>query len=251
MVAIFTAAAYLSSGLAGLDFTLGGLSAEEVVSRMLDGNQSRAAALRQYTSERRYVAENRHFSKRAEVAVQELYVNPGRKELRVVSVSGSPFIQHKVIEQLIEAEIDAARDENRDQTQITPQNYEFRLNGMEETGGRLCYVLDVTPRFRKKYLMRGQIWVDASEFATVRMEGSPAKNPSVWTRKVHFVRRYEKHGSFWLPASLESESEIWIAGTSTLKIEYFDYQIGALSMPPANERAATPGQESIDGRPRP
>jgi len=251
MAAIFTAAAYLSSGLAGRDFTLGGLSAEEVVSRMLDMNQSRAAALRQYTSERRYVAENRHFSKRAEVAVQELYVNPGRKELNIVSVSGSPFIQHKVIDQLIEAEIEAARDENRDQTLVTPQNYKFRLIGTEYINDHSCYVLEVTPRVPKKYLMRGRIWVDDVDFAIVRMEGSPAKNPSFWTRGVHFVRRYDKQGPFWLPSSLESESDILIAGTSTLKIEYFEYQIGAAPILPANERAASPGQESVDGRPQP
>ena len=43
--------------------------------------------------------------------------------------------------------------------------------------------------------------------------------------KVRFVRRYEKHGSFWFPASVESESEIVIAGKSRLKIEYSDYQV--------------------------
>ena len=250
MAAIFTAAANLSSGLAG-DLTLGRLSAEEVVSRMLEMNQSRAAALRQYTSERRYVAENRHFSKRAEVAVQELYLNPGRKELNVVSVRGSPFIQHKVIDQLLKAEIEAARDENRDQTLVTPQSYKFRLIGTEFINDHSCYVLEVTPRIPKKFLMRGRIWVDDVDFAIVRMEGSPAKNPSFWTRRVHFVRSYEKHGPFWLPSSLESKCDILIAGTSTLKIEYFEYQIGAAPILPANERVASPEQESVDGRPQP
>lgn len=226
-------------------------SAEEVVSRMLEMNQSRAATLQQYTSQRRYVVDNQHFSKRAEVAVQESYLNPGRKELRIVSASGSPFIQHKVIDQLIEAEIEAARDEDRDQTLVTPQNYKFRLIGTEDINDHSCYVLEVTPRVPKKYLMRGRIWVDDVEFAIVRMEGSPAKNPSLWTRKVHFVRRYEKHGPFWLPSSLESESEVLIAGTSTLKIEYFEYQILAAPMSTANERASSPGQESTDGRPQP
>ena len=59
----------------------------------------------------------------------------------------------------------------------------------------------------------------------MRMEGSPAKNPSFWTRKVEFTRRYQKHGPFWLAASIESESELLIAGKSSLKIEYSDYVI--------------------------
>jgi len=59
----------------------------------------------------------------------------------------------------------------------------------------------------------------------VRMEGSPAKNPSFWTRKVEFTRRYRKHGPFWLAASIESESEVLIAGKSSLRIDYLDYLI--------------------------
>jgi len=229
------------------DFTAAGLNADEVVGRMIEMNQARAAALQQYTSERYYVADNPHYSKRAEVAVQESYVPPGRKDLKIISASGSAFIQHKVIDKLIEAEIEAARQENRDQTYVAPQNYEFRLIGIEEMDDRSCYVLEVTPRVPKKYLMQGQIWVDASEFAIVRMEGSPAKNPSFWTKKVHFVRRYGKHGQFWLPASLESESELWIAGKSTLKIEYSEYRIGAAAEALIDESASSSPKELLDG----
>jgi hypothetical protein len=57
------------------------------------------------------------------------------------------------------------------------------------------------------------------------MEGSPAKTPSFWTKSVRFTRCYQKHGPFWLAASIESESEIIIAGKSSLKIEYSDYVI--------------------------
>ena len=63
------------------------------------------------------------------------------------------------------------------------------------------------------------------DFAVVRMEGSPAKNPSFWTKSVQFTRCYKKHGPFWLAASIESESEVLIAGKSSLRIEYSDYVI--------------------------
>jgi hypothetical protein len=218
-------------------------STEEIVNRMLDMNQTRAAALQQYTSQRRYVAENHHFSKRAEVTVLESYANPGGKDLKIISATGSPVVQHRVIDKLIEAEIEAGRGENRDQTLVTPQNYQFRLIGTENVNDHTCYVLEVIPRTPKKYLMRGRIWVDDADFAIVRMEGSPAKNPSLWTRRVHFVRRYEKHGPFWLPSSMESESEIFVAGTSTLKIEYLEYQVGAVPTALANESGPLARQE--------
>lgn len=220
-------ACFASGGLAGDDPLVGRPTADEIVSRMLEMNQSRAAALQQYTSKRRYLAENQHFSKRAEETVSESFVSPGKKDLTIVSANGSPFIRHRVLDKVIEAELDAARDENRSQTYITPQNYQFHLIGTEAMDDHSCYVLEIVPRVPEKYLMRGRVWIDNAEFAVVRIEGSPAKNPSFWTRQVHFVRRYQKHGPFWLPSSFETESDVLIAGKSTLKIEYSDYQIGA------------------------
>jgi hypothetical protein len=208
-------------------------TADQVVNRMLEMNQARESALRQYTSQRRYVAENPRFSKSAEVTVQESYGREAGKQLTIVSENGSPFVQHRVIDKLIQAEIESGRDD-RDQTMVTTQNYSFRLVGTENIDGHQCYVLEVTPKAPKKYLMRGRIWVDDAEYAIVKMEGTPAKNPSFWTRRVRFVRRYEKHGPFWLPASVESESDVLAAGQSTLKIEYFEYHISASAPLPAD-----------------
>jgi hypothetical protein len=196
-----------------------------VIRRLIQMNEARRRALLAYRAERRYVAENAHFALRAEVAVDEAYSAAGEKEFQIVSETGSPFIRRKVIEKLIDAEVDAGAKENRDQTQITPENYVFRQTGTDVISGRTCYVFDVIPKAAKKYLMRGSVWIDAEDFAIVRMEGSPAKNPSLWTRKTHFVRTYEKHGVFWLPASVESDSDILIAGKSTLKINYSGYKI--------------------------
>ena len=218
-------------------------TADQVVSRMLEMNQARASALQQYTSQRRYVAENRHFSKRAEVTVQESYGRETGRQLKIVSENGSPFVQHRVIDKLIQAEIESSRDDNRDQTMVTRQNYSFRLVGTENLDGHQCYVLEVTPKAPKNYLMRGRIWVDDAEYAIVKMEGTPAKNPSFWTRRVRFVRRYEKQGAFWLPSSVESESDVLAAGKSALKIEYFEYHISASAPLPADEPAPSAAQE--------
>jgi hypothetical protein len=205
--------------------SLTGLTAGDVVQRMMEMDRVRAASLSRYSAERRYIADNRRFSKHAEVQVAEWFAPPDRKELRVISASGSPAVQHRVIDKLIEAELDSVRKGNREQTHVNSENYRFRLTGMETVNGYRCYVLEITPKVEQKYLMVGRIWVDATDFAIVQMEGRPAKNPSFWTRSVHFVRNYQKHGSLWLPASVESESKILIAGKSSLKIEYTNYRI--------------------------
>jgi Outer membrane lipoprotein-sorting protein len=215
-----------SYGVSAADITQGpSLTAVEVIQRMLEQDKARRSALQQYTSNRKYVADNKKFGKHAEVAVREKYVYPGQKQFETISENGSDYIRRKVINKLIEAEQDAAQSENRDQTRLTPGNYKFELLGAEEQEGHPCFLIAVTPNQSKKYLMRGRIWVHQEDFAIVRMEGSPAKNPSFWTRKVEFTRRYQKHGPFWLAASIESESELLVAGKSSLKIEYSDYVI--------------------------
>jgi hypothetical protein len=50
-------------------------------------------------------------------------------------------------------------------------------------------------------------------------------NPSWWTEKTAFKRRYQKFGDFWLPESNESETKVRAFGTAVLSIEYRDYQI--------------------------
>ncbi len=212
-------------GCMGYAGSLAAPTAEDVIGRLVEMDHVRAGALRGYKSERRYIADNERFSKHAEVAVEEWFVPPDQKDLRVISETGSPVVRRRVIDKVIEAELDSVQDGNRNQTHVTPENYTFRMIGREVMYGNSCFVLELIPRAAKKYLIQGRIWVDQTDFAIVRMEGRPAKNPSIWTRSVHFVRRYEKHGPFWLPASLESESRILIVGESTLKIEYSNYRI--------------------------
>lgn len=204
---------------------LSSLTAEQVAGRMMEMDKWRVSTLQNYTVTRRYVLDNKRFHKHAEMVVRMTYTYPGKKEFEVLSEQGSGAVRKRVLRKLIETEIENARDEARNQTRITPTNYEFRILGTEMHRGRPCYVIEASPKTKTKLLFRGRIWVDAQDFAIAQIEGSPAKNPSFWTRKVRFVHRYEKAGPFWLAASNRSVTDVRIFGTTEVKIEYFDYQI--------------------------
>ena len=73
----------------------------------------------------------------------------------------------------------------------------------------------------------GRIWVDAADFAVVRLEGEPAKNPSFWTKDSKIEQTYSKVNDFWLPAFNRSASAIRLGGHASFSIEYKDYQITA------------------------
>ena len=80
-----------------------------------------------------------------------------------------------------------------------------------------------TAKQKSKFTIRGRIWVDAGDFAIVRVEGQPAKNPSFWVHSVHVVQTYGRTGRFWLPVLNESKAEARIFGPTDVSIEYFDY----------------------------
>jgi len=197
--------------------------ADEVVAKMLAADAERQATLRGYTASRRYSLENRDHHRTAEMLVRVICNPDGSKQFEVVSSDGWGVARKHVFPRLLEAETDAARPGARDRSRITPENYIFQMAGLGTVRDRLAYVLEIEPKTPNKYLARGRIWVDVEEFAIVRVEGEPAKNPSFWTKKVHFVHEYDKTGPFWFPVSDRSVTDARILGSTEMTIEYFDY----------------------------
>mgnify|MGYP001415335570 CR=1 FL=1 len=202
------------------------MSAEEVMAHVVEMNELRAKALESYSSVRSYHLECHCLAhKNADMVVRADYQAPNKKEFTIVSESGSATVRERVFKKLLEAEQESMRDENQRRSAIAPENYTFQMSDYEKTDTDEFYVLDAQPRSKNKFLFRGRIWVSAKDFGITRVEGEPAVNPSWWTVKTDFKRRYQKIGDFWLPESNESETKVRILGTAVLRIEYGDYQI--------------------------
>jgi hypothetical protein len=201
------------------------LTVADVVDRMVQADNERVAVFSGYTGMRRYSFDNKTFKKRAEMTVRVTCASTGAKTFEVVTESGSGFVRGRIIGQMIEAERGASEKGEQQQTRIVPRNYDFRLLRTDVLEGRPQYVLEISPKTRNQYMVRGHIWVDAEDFAITRIEGSPAKNPSFWIRSIRVVHRYERIGQFWLPKSNHSRAEARIFGPTEVRIDYFDYVI--------------------------
>ena len=171
------------------------LTADEVVARLVAMNELRSKALTSYSSLRTYYLECHCIApKKADMVVRVKYSSPHTKDFAIVSESGSGTVRSKVFRKLLEAEQESLQDDNERRSAITPENYTFRLLNYEKSEKGEAYVLDAQPRGKSKFLFRGRVWVDATDFAITRVEGEPAVNPSWWTRKTDFTRTYEKVG---------------------------------------------------------
>lgn len=203
------------------------LSVQQVAQNLQQRNAQRAAALTQFSSTRIYHMQYRGFpsDRDAEMVVRVTYRAPNEKKFQVVSQTGSKFVIDRVFRKLLDGEQEAANEENREHTALSMENYDFSLADYETTPVGPQYVLNLLPKSKNKYLYRGKIWVDAKDFAVVRIEGEPARNPSLWIKKTEVKHTYAKVNDFWLPADNHTESLIRLGGRAILWIEYKDYKI--------------------------
>jgi hypothetical protein len=205
------------------------LTSEQVVNRLVQRNMERARALGAYQGTRIYRLEHHGFpgSRSAEMTVAVEYRSPGTKEFSIQSETGSRLLIEKVFHKLLQSEKEALTEENQARVALNKDNYRFALAGYENVPTGSCYILSVEPLTKNKLLFRGRIWVDTADFAVVRIEAAPAKNPSFWTKETRIEQDYTKVGDFWLPLSNRSSSAIRLGGHAYLTIDYHNYRITA------------------------
>ncbi len=209
------------------------LGADEVVSNLVRRNLERARALAAYHGTRTYRVEYHGFpgSRVAEMIVDMNYRAPATKEFTVRSETGSKLLIDRVFKKMLQSENEALTVANQRALALNKENYTFKLLGHEKTREGSAYILSVEPRTQNKLLYRGRIWVDAEDFAVLRIEGEPAKNPSFWTKDTKVEQVYTKVGKFWLPKSNRSTTTIRLGGHASFTIDYGDYQITATNPP--------------------
>lgn len=217
------------------------LSETAIIEKIMIANARRSAELRAFEGKRWYHLEYHGLfgGRNASMEVLATYTAPDQHNFSVTSQSGSKLLLNRVLLKLLDSEKEAF--ENHKQIELSPENYNFSLVGTERIpAGDTCYVLAVKPRKQNKFLYAGKIWVDAHDFAVVRMEGEPAKAPSFWVRDTQIDSNWEKVGGFWFIAHNHSVSHIRLGGMATLNIDYGEYQVTAVDGHAAKTQAQGP-----------
>jgi len=201
------------------------MTAPQIVDHMLRHNREQADGLKHYQGVRHYQVQYKGFSANlvGKLDVSVTFDAASGKSFRIVSQSGSKVLCDKVLKKAVDSELEASHDQAA--TALTPDNYKFKLVGTESLEGRPTYILDVEPVRDSKFLYRGKIWVDAVDFAVVKVKAEPAKNPSFWISRPQITYTSAKTGGFWLPEFNRSETKIRVGGTAVFTIDYGTYQI--------------------------
>jgi len=217
-------------------------SVDLIVQRMMAANAFRSQGLTGFTGKRSYRVDYHGFlgGRNAEMQVLASFTAPDKKDFKILSENGSKLLINHVFLKLLDSEKEYLQESTRQASELSPRNYEFTYLGQEHGPDGDFYILGVIPRQRSAFLYKGKIWVDARDFAVARIQGEPAKNPSLWISHTEIDHRYKKVGDFWLPARNESVTQVRLGGKAVLTIDYSDYKITAVNQaapgaPPGNE----------------
>jgi len=209
-----------------------GLTGDDVIARMLQRNRLRNEKLRRYSAVRTYEIRNPEGKLAAQAVVRVEYQAPDKKTFNKTSEKGSGIVRHLVFDRLIQSESETSSGREHHDSAITSANYTFTLAGEEDLGAYHCFVVEAAPKRREKYLFEGKIWIDADDFAVVKIAGHPAKKPSFWINRAEFVRQYQRIAGFWLPFRDETSVEVKMYGRRVFTIDHQQYLINADNSPP-------------------
>jgi hypothetical protein len=181
----------------------------------------------------------------SEITAQMSFTPPSRTTFKIIQASGNPRGE-KIVRNLLEQETEPATGGlNRD---ISRTNYEFVFLRQEKFGLIPEYVLHIVPKRKEKGLILGQIWVDAKTFRIRRIEGVPARSPSIWIKDIHITLQYAEVNEMWICVSLDAIATVRLLGRYTLAALYVGVRNPASAAPsPKNALALfTAPRRTID-----
>ena len=147
---------------------------------------------------------------------------------------GDGIVNKEIISRYLTAEVEAQKEQSSS-IAVTPGNYKFKYKGLKGIDGRDVHVFEVTPRQKREGLFKGEVWIDARTFLKVQESGYLVKNPSIFLKKVAFVRKYEIRDGISVPRQVQSVADVRFVGKAELTIAFSNFSIDAFKRAPSAE----------------
>lgn len=230
--------------------TVNPVPTENIIAHMAKAGEDNHANFRPYVVMVDYKLFGKETVVPASQVIAELtFIPPYLKSYAIQHANGT-HIGETIVRRMLEGQMAFAKDSGS--TDISRDNYDFRLIREEDVNGHNCYVLELLPRRKAKNLLHGNIWVDASTYLLQRVEGEPAKSSSWWLKDVRIVLLFGYVGEMWMQTSSESTADVRIVGQFRMISQDVSYKIDQPSPVRSSAEAAFfPDAESESAIPEP
>jgi hypothetical protein len=198
---------------------------QDLIRQIDQAELRRESKLTGYTVTEYYTIRNSHIGNPAEATIETTYKRGQGKTYKVLSRSGPSLLRNRVLDRLLQEETQMSRGKMREQAIITSWNYDMKLVGKEPVSGTMCDVLELTPKRKSPYLLKGRLWVDPAKMMIVKIDGKPPTSASFFSGRPQVVREYKHLEGFALAHHSHAVSSSFIFGQSIVDIEYRDYHL--------------------------
>lgn len=214
---------FASMGMAFVDSE----NADAIVDHYLDATQKQQAALRGVQMDVDIDAQLPKLKKQGTMRVLRMVSQLGKITYKKLGdFVGDATVKNEVIGRYLQAESEGRENGSM---AISRANYKFRLKAKFTQKNQTTqieqkiYVFELNPKKKKLGLFKGEIWLDGDTGMPLREAGELVKNPSVFLKKVEFVRDYEIQDGISVPVHIKSTVDTRLVGTAELSINYSNY----------------------------
>lgn len=193
---------------------------DPVVEKYLSATQEQQSAMRGASMKVDIAAEVPKLKSQGKLQALRSISKLGKITYNALGFIGDKMIKNEVIARYLTAE---TQTQTGADISITPVNYKFKDKGLQDRDGQQVYVLQVSPRKKRVGLFKGEVWVDSQTYMPVREAGKFVKSPSIFLKKMEFVRTYAVQDGVAVPQHIDSKVETRIFGPVTLSINFTNF----------------------------
>jgi hypothetical protein len=190
----------------------------QILNRYFAATEQQKQALRGVTMEVDIDAELPKLKKQGKLHALRNISKVGKVTYHMLGFSGDSTVKKDVIARYLTAEVQAQGSQQ--DMAITAANYKFRYRGKMERNGQQVYVFHLSPRHKKVGLFKGELWLDPDTCMPVRESGRFVKSPSIFFKKMEFVREYAMNDGVAVPRHIESLVDTRLVGPVQLSIQF-------------------------------
>jgi hypothetical protein len=151
----------------------------------------------------------------------------GRITYEKLRFEGDGTVKKQIINRYLSAEAEAQQDPSF-AIALTPENYNFKYKGKADLDGRETYLFDVSPKRKRQGVFRGQLWIDTATFLRVEESGYLVQSPSVFVKKIAFVRKYQIRDGVSVPKQEQSFADTRLVGRAEMTIDFSNFAIDSV-----------------------
>jgi hypothetical protein len=222
------AVTFLSVGITQISFAFEAeRDGSDIIEKYVTSTQVQQQAMRGMTMEVEIDADLPKLHKSGKMSARRMISKLGQISYKVLGFIGDDDVKKDVIARYLQAETESQKDNT--QFAINQTNYKFRYKGSLQINDQRDYLFDLKPRHNRVGLFKGELWLDAKTYMPIRETGRFVKTPSVFLKKVEFVRSYEIQNGIAIPKRIDSKIDTRLAGLAEIHVGFTNVKQSVLS----------------------